>query len=66
MKQYQLKITWTNGDTEYIGCEDSLDGIKELRKRLINDRAIPAVNDMMAYDIKHIRKWQIEEAKRDK
>ena len=63
-KQYRLKITWSNGDSEYVGGNATKDRMQALVNSL-RARESYEVSDIL-YVSELIRRYQIEEVPQER
>jgi hypothetical protein len=63
MKQYRLKITWSNGQSEYVGSKclekEREDNLLAYATMIENMNCL--VNDNKIYALEHVRKFEYEE-----
>jgi len=71
MKQYRLKITWSNGDSEYVGpkitsiashLEERLQHMAET----IKAGNLYLIDPLNSYNLSYIRKFEFEEVHQER
>ncbi len=65
MKQYRLKITWSNGDSEYVGKVIEQKDCAQAYQQIIDSLNMAHIKTIENWDsivvVEHVRKFEFEE-----